>query len=69
MCSRLTNTVFTIKSQVELSGSFDSTLVDLMSNISSVRTELTYVNKDISTLKPEVMVNFTEHIETKSSRE
>jgi hypothetical protein len=54
----LTNTVISIKSQVELSGTLsDSTLIDLMSNISSVKTQLNYVNTDLSTLKPEVVVS------------
>ena len=55
----LTNTVLSIQSHVELAGNFDSAVVQIMSNISAVKSELTFVNKDISTLKPEVMVSWT----------
>jgi hypothetical protein len=48
----LTNTVFTIKSQVELRGSMDSVITDLKSNVTLVRNELSHFTRDFSHIKP-----------------
>ena len=48
----LTNTVFTIKSQVELTGSIDNVIADLRTNVTLVRSELNHIAKDFSSVKP-----------------
>jgi uncharacterized membrane-anchored protein YjiN (DUF445 family) len=48
----LTNTVFTIKSQIEIRNSMDSVITDLKANVSLVRTELAHFAKDFLHVKP-----------------